>query len=260
MSEKRIYGVPADLQWRTLLRSLCTNGFDQSPRGLETVELLACQSVVSMTHPVVSAPTRKLSYQFMAAEALWIMNGDCRVATIAPFAPSIAKFSDDGVRFFGAYGPKVVQQLPYVVNKLMQDPSSRQAVLTIWRENPPITRDYPCTVAVQWMIRNGVLHCVDTMRSSDIWLGWPYDIFNFSMLSLLIGLRLRECGIQVELGSICLNAGSQHLYQKNMKGALDVIAEDAYHRGPEFLIADFADEGELMRYLTSVKRTGKFPL
>ena len=109
-----------------------------------------------------------------------------------------------------------------VVDALSRDPDSRQAVIEIWRPNPRDSRDVPCTLTVQWMIRDGKLHCLDSMRSSDAWLGWPYDVFNFSMLSLYILLMLKERSAitlqhidlmaRLQLGDLHLTAGSSHLY------------------------------------------------
>lgn len=203
----------ADCAWRNLLDDILKHGDRVEPRGLPTLELRAHKTTVDMRMPIVCEPRRKLGYRFMAAEAHWILSGDDRVETIAPYSRAISRFSDDGVRFFGAYGPKIMEQLTYVVEALLGDHDTRQAVMTIWRPNPPVTKDVPCTISAQWMIRNGLLHCVDTMRSSDAWLGWPYDVFNFSMLSYTILAMLRQRGMQdLEIGTLTLIAGSQHLY------------------------------------------------
>lgn len=211
-------------EWLVTLEKLLLMGSNATPRGMDVKELLAHQTKISMTRPIVNVPQRRLGYRFMAAEAYWILTGDNRVDTIKPYSKDIAKFSDDGHFFHGAYGPMIIDQLHYVVDSLITDGQSRQAVLTIWRPNPRPSKDIPCTVAIQWLIRDGYLHCIDTMRSSDIWLGWPYDVFNFSMLSLYICLLLRERGLTVGLGSLVLQAGSQHLYETNFEAASNIVA------------------------------------
>lgn len=202
-------------EWRRALYHLTHYGEQVSPRGKPSRELLGFQTRIPMWDPIVTVPERKLGYKFMIAEAYWILTGDNRVSTIAPYSKQISQFSDDGQVFFGAYGPKVEDQLEYVVKKLTEDPFSRQAVVNIWREKPPQTKDVPCTLSAQWFIRDGLLYCVDTMRSSDIILGWPYDIFNFSMLSVGLACLLRQHGLEVGLGDLILTAGSQHLYEKD---------------------------------------------
>jgi thymidylate synthase len=138
------------------------------------------------------------------------------------------KFSDDGRVLYGAYGPRIHEQLGYVLRVLANDPTSRQAVMTIWRNNPPASKDIPCTLSVQFLIRNNKLYCFDTMRSSDLWLGWPYDVFSFSMLSLYIVLLLREGrGMKLKLGELWITAGSQHIYDRDREGVLRCSASAA---------------------------------
>lgn len=215
----------ADGAWNRLIRFIYDEGETVYPRGKETREVLGYQTVIDMQFPIVTNPVRKLGYKFQAAEAAWILSGNEDVASIKPFSRSIENFSDDGVTFFGAYGPKISAQLHYVRDCLIIDNDSRQAVINIWRENPPKTKDVPCTTTVQFLIRDGKLHCVDTMRSSDAWLGWPYDVFNFSMLSAALILMLRDYYPGLELGSLTLTAGSQHLYATDFPGVVRVITE-----------------------------------
>lgn len=215
---------PATLAWLETLSEVYNNGEEYSPRDMMTKEVLAFTSSIDMCFPVVNIPERNMGFKFMSAEAAWILSGDNRVETIAPFSKQISNFSDDGVFFHGAYGPPVIDQLSYICRKLSEDQDTRQAVMTIWRKNPGQTKDTPCTVAVQWLIRDGKLHCVDTMRSSDLWLGWPYDVFNFSMLSYYIRSFLEYyCHVKVDIGNLYLVAGSQHIYERNFSGVDDVL-------------------------------------
>lgn len=209
--------------WLDSLTQILMFGDEVSPRGAKTKEILHRTMLVDMRQPVLTLPTRRLNYKFMAAEALWILSGDDRVETIAPYNKRIADFSDDGQTFFGAYGPKIKAQLPYVIEKLLADPMSRQAGLTIWRESPPATKDVPCTIAMFFNIRSGLLNTSVFMRSSDAWLGVPYDVFSFSMLSYLICGKLKD----VEPGTLHLTAASSHLYESNWDGAITCIREDS---------------------------------
>lgn len=219
--------------WINLLKGLTSHGHTVTTRGADCLELLCQTTVVPMTNPVITVATRKLGYKFMAAEAAWILSGDNRVITIAPYSSRIREFSDDGVRFFGAYGPPVRDQLGHVVRALRGDNMSRQAVLTIWRQNPPQTKDVPCTVALQWMIRDGQLHCFASMRSSDTWLGWPYDVVNFSVISRAIQLELlNEQPPALQLGRLYLTAASQHLYARDKVRALECCASFGEREAP----------------------------
>lgn len=213
--------------WQDTLHRILEFGADVAPRNQVTKELLQHTMVVDMRRPVLTITSRQLSYQFMAAEAYWILSGDDRVATIAPYNKRIDQFSDNGSTFFGAYGPKIMGQLDYVVNKLIDDHNTRQAGLVIWRENPPPTKDVPCTVAIFFNIRDGRLNCHVFMRSSDAWLGVPYDVFNFSMLSHLVCSFLNESKIQPQItpGMLYLTAASSHLYKNNFEAAAVCLKE-----------------------------------
>lgn len=213
----------ADQVWLQLIDKINRYGNLYSPRGQETYEIIGQQTIVDMRHPIVTIPERKIGHRFMAAEAAWILSGDDRVSTISPYSRNISQFSDDGETFFGAYGPKIKDQLFYIANTLSADPDSRQAVINIWRENPGVTKDVPCSLSVQFLIRDNRLHCQYTMRSSDAWLGWVYDVFNFTMLSAVVLLMLGDRFPQLELWSLTLTAGSQHLYERDREGISRVL-------------------------------------
>lgn len=247
----------ANGMWIGLLQQIGLIGDASSPRGQHTRELLATTSIIKMNQPIVTAPARKLGYKFQAAEAAWILSKDNRVATIKEFSKDIAKFSDDGVTFFGAYGPRIISQIYGVAAKLVEDRDSRQAVLTIWRENPPASKDIPCTVALQWVIRENMLHCIVTMRSSDVWLGWPYDVFNFSMVSGYLAIMLKKAGVWVRLGNLYLTAGSQHLYERNEDGVAKVL-EDPWFDGKynDFNVDKFNEPEEFVDHLWRLANGG----
>lgn len=244
----------ADGAWQNLLSEIMTYGLASAPRGRPIRELLATTAAIDMRRPIVTVRPRKLSYKFMAGEAWWIASGRDDVASIARYNKRMADFSDDGQTFFGAYGVKAKPQIDYVVEKLYEDQDSRQAVINIWRECPPSTKDVPCTTTIQWMIRGNRLHCIDTMRSNDIWLGFPYDVFNFSMLSACLLIRLRERGLRLQLGTLYMRAGSAHVYKTDWPKVEFVLMEWA--NGAENTIDyasfnpdDYAGESALIHHL-----------
>ena len=211
--------------WLETVNDVLSNGNEISPRDKKTKEILHKTIEVDMKKPVLLAPSRKLSYTFLAAEAFWILSGDDKVETIAPYNKFITEFSDDSEKFFGAYGPKIQSQLPYVIKKLSEDKNTRQAGLTIWRESPPNTKDVPCTVAIFFNIRDNKLNTHVFMRSSDVWLGLPYDVFNFSMLSYMVCGMLHEHKIYLDPGSLFLTAASSHLYEIHWEKARACLSD-----------------------------------
>lgn len=218
--------ITATAAWTATLAKILGGGREISPRGCLTRELDHHLFACDMSASVVRAPARKLSYKFLAAEALWIINGDDTVAGIAPYNARIVNFSDDGLTFFGAYGPRVVAQLDYVIEALVRDRDTRQAVLTTWRPCPPLTKDVPCTVALAFSIRDDQLNCHAFMRSSDAWLGLPYDAFNFSMVAAKVACRYNAAlatAPAITLGRLYLTSASSHLYEENFSAAVSCI-------------------------------------
>jgi len=209
--------------WQAHVARVITEGNVVAPRGKWTKELLQETVEVNMFYPVLTVVERNLNYRFMAAEAFWILSGDNRVETIAPYNSRISEFSDDGETFFGAYGPRVLEQFDSALKKLLADRDTRQAGLTIWRENPPQTKDVPCTVAIFFSIRESQLNVHVFMRSSDVWLGLPYDVFNFSMLGYLMCGSLHWHGVNVTPGRLFVTAASSHLYAENVNAALGCL-------------------------------------
>ena len=203
-------------KYRDLLHLVRSIGRDQSARGLGFTEVIGLESSIYMQEPVVTIGSRKLNYRFMCAEALWILEGSNQVDRIVPYLARLSKYSDNGDTFQGAYGPKVTEQMRYVVDTLLEDAGSRQAVISIWREQPRYSKDIPCTLSLQFLLRNDRLHCVATMRSSDCWLGWPYDVFTFSMIAASVVLYLHAEGCKhIKLGQLQLTAGSGHIYDND---------------------------------------------
>lgn len=208
-----------------LLESVLKNPtFEPCPRHMRTKERLAFYTTVDMCEPIVTLAKRELNYRFMMAEAYWILTGSSLLSDLKPYMKVYERFSDDGIHLNGAYGPRFIQQVRYVVKALHLDQDSRQAVMTIWERNPLESKDIPCTTSLQWLIRNKTLHCVVYMRSQDSWLGWPYDVFSFSMMSLYILILLNMQGHDLKLGQLKVIAGSQHLYEEHWELASQLIS------------------------------------
>lgn len=204
----------------SILRTILA-GDEVSPRGQRTRELIGVR--LELAQPagnLLVSPKRALNYTFQVAEWLWILGGHNRLDLIQPYNSVMARFSDDGVHMTGAYGPKFADQLPYVLAKLNEDPMTRQAVMTFWRERPGQSKDVPCTISLQFLLRQRGLHLITTMRSNDAWLGLPYDIFTFTQLQRYVAMVL-----EVPVGSYIHQAGSLHLYEDKFQQAWDVIQE-----------------------------------
>lgn len=222
----------AHAAWVEALKHVIVFGDKAAPRGMPTREVLNAQFQFPLACPVIVSPARKVFYRFYQ-EGLWIIDGDDRVATIAPYNKHILAYSDNGETFFGAYGPKLVAQLPHVIESLARDRDTRQAVINIWRESPPPTKDVPCTLSWVFTVRHNLLNVHSYMRSNDLWLGTPYDLFNFSLIGIYVATFLNrrlwwtkeEGGGPIGLGRLYHTVVSCHLYERDLEGANAVLAE-----------------------------------
>ncbi len=212
----------ANEAWIDTLETIMEFGVEATPRDMVTKELLDRSVSFHMEHPVCFHQNRKLSYRFMAAEALWITDGSNSVTDIAPYNRNIEAFSDNGQIFNGAYGPHFNEQFAYVCQTLLQDADTRQAVMTLWTRKPTSSKDIACTVAMAWNVRDGSLNCHVFMRSSDAWLGLPYDMFNFTVMTIKILCELNKFARNLTLGRQYMTLVSSHLYEKDYLGAADV--------------------------------------
>lgn len=255
----------ADLVWEQLLSKILL-GHEYDPRGMPTKEIISNTTYLNMKFPIITNPVRRMGYSFMFAEAWWILSGRRDVNSIRKYVPDIVKFSNDGYQFDGAYGPRVMEQMRYVVDSLMHDSSTRQAVITIWRPNPRPSNDIPCTVSLQFLERNNEygspeLHCIATMRSSDAWLGWVYDVFNFTMITAYVATRLNELrNYQVDLGTLYLTAGSQHLYERHWDMTRMALEAGPAVALPEIDVSAFNTADKLIDWLDWAKDNVKHKL
>lgn len=222
-----ITGHSADELYLRVLRHMMVGGRSVAPRGEQTKETIG--TALKLTNPyrnIITLPDRKLSYHFMVAEWLWIMLGMNDLDMIRPYNKRMADYSDDGETLRGAYGPKLIEQLPYVLELLKADMFTRQAVISLWRERPRHSKDIPCTLTLQFLLRDHggalVLDLVTNMRSNDVWFGLPYDLFTFTMLQQYVAGRLNAV-----CGSYHHFIGSLHLYEKHAAQAEELLKREA---------------------------------
>lgn len=208
-----------------VLDYVCSSGDHVAPRGFETREIRGASLL--LTDPACNLVTVKsLNVRFAVAEFLWILTGQNRLDLIDKFNGEIARYSDDGRHLSGAYGPPVADQLPWVIKQLEDQEDTRQALLTIWRPRPGPSADVPCTISMQFMLRDGALEMVVFMRSNDLWLGFPYDLFVFTMIQ-----RYVAHAVGVPAGPYHHHVGSLHVYERNLDAVLTALDTPHSHVG-----------------------------
>lgn len=175
------------------------------------------------TRNIVTSPIRKLPMRYAVGELAWYLSGSNRVSDISRFAKKWVDISDDGETNNSAYGYRIFtkfgfDQWEYVKSLLLKDPNSRQAVIHIKNADDSPTKDTPCTVYLQFFIRDGKLNLSVHMRSNDIWMGVPYDMFSFCFLQMKMAMELG-----VEIGEYHHYAGSLHMYARDWETAQKTV-------------------------------------
>lgn len=202
--------------WYKVLSAMDMNA--SSRDGEVHGEVINAVTVISdPTRNIVTSDIRKMPMRYAVGELLWYLSGSNKVADIKQFSKAWENLSDDGETVNSAYGYRIFKkfgfnQWEHIKDLLKKDPNSRQAVIHIKEPNPTPTKDLPCTVALQYLIRDGKLFATTYMRSNDIWLGFPYDVFTFTCLQIVLAMELG-----VKLGTYTHIAGSLHLYTRNLK-------------------------------------------
>lgn len=149
-------------------------------------------------------------------ELCWYLAKRDDLTFISYYIERYKRYAEDG-KLFGAYGPRLfsfkgVNQVGNIIDLLRRKPPSRQAVIQLYDPEDIVTehKDVPCTCTLQFMIREGKLNMMTNMRSNDVYLGLPHDVFSFTMLQEIIARTL-----SVELGTYKHAVGSLHLYDEH---------------------------------------------
>lgn len=213
--------------WGVLSRALHT-GHEIECRGMRSKELRGYQATLTDIHRnFLMNPRRKLSPIYASAELLWYLSGDDSVTMIRAYAPQYESFAENDGTVHGAYGRRWEyddgrNQLLLAIEALKRYRETRQCVVSMWRADDLLCigakRDLPCTMTWQFMIRDDRLHMICTMRSNDIWLGMPYDVYANTTIQKLMAIALN-----VGVGDYTHQVGSIHLYDKNVAASREVV-------------------------------------
>lgn len=115
-----------------------------------------------------------------------------------------------------AYGPRIKDQMPGVIEALRRDPLTRRASVLVARPDdspaPTQTLDMPCTTSVQFLLRQGELQTLVYMRSWDLMKGLPYDLVMFGGLAQVVA-----CCLGARATDLTVFAGSAHVYVEDHK-------------------------------------------
>lgn len=206
-----------------ILQHVLDAGEEVSPRGQATIEVSPFAfELTDPTQCLVLQKARKLNYAFVVAERLSLLTGHADPEMLCHYVSGLRQYvnSISGC-FDGAYGPRVKPQLDYVYEELRRDPDSRRAVVSIYSAaDQHDSVDVPCTLALQFLIRSGRLDLIVNMRSSDLYLGLPYDVSQFAFVQQVIAGWL-----SLPLGRYIHWTASAHIYATDVSKAERILLD-----------------------------------
>jgi len=231
-------------EYPALVELVMEEGRPAAPRGLPTRELLdVTLHFVDTTNLLPVGTGRKLSTTLNAYAAAALVAGRHLPKMAHAIAPGLAAFEADGVDR-ERYGPRTFSQVTGVVQHLLADPDTREAIAVLQPPRLPTAdggKDFPCTTSIQFLLRDGALHMTVSMRSNDVWHGLSGDAWVFGQLQHTLAWALG-----VRPGAYTHHAASLHVYESDVPKARWLHAPDR-----EGLLhvqgfrADYLDEGPL---------------
>ncbi len=213
---------------------------ESSPRGKKIKEKLCVSfSLADPRNRLLYSKARKQSIEYVIAEALWYLSGSSSTEWISNYSSFWKAISDNGHDANSAYGSRIFKQNDviaqgrfsqwiYVIDELTRDRDSRRAVIHIRVPDDSIDAhlDVPCTLALQFLIRDNKLHLIVHMRSTDLVLGLGNDVPAFTLFQEKLANVLH-----VELGTYMHVSNSLHIYEQHDVMCREIADEAEWKSG-----------------------------
>ncbi|MCH4267416.1 MAG: thymidylate synthase [Brevundimonas sp.] len=228
--EARTAAVPADhpeWQYLNLLRDILDNGVRRDDRtGTGTLGVFGRQMRFDLSKGFPLLTTKKLHTRSIFIELLWFLRGETNIAWLKDNGVSIwDEWADANGDLGPVYGKQwrswaapngaSIDQIQKLVHGLKTNPNSRRHIVSAW--NPADVDDMalpPCHCLFQFFVADGKLSCQLYQRSADIFLGVPFNIASYALLTHMLA---RVVGL--EPGDFVHTFGDAHLYLNHLEQA-----------------------------------------
>ena len=214
-----------DIYEDTIRQFACINVFGKQQKSQfgDTIEILNYSCCLDNPRSrFIATENRKHSLKYLIGELIWYLSGERSVERISHYSKFWNDLRDKKGEVNSNYGEKIFlkringkSQYQYVIDELKRDWTSRRAIMMMNLIDEDYnqmheTKDFPCTIFFQFLIRNHKLHMFTTMRSNDFIFGFCNDVIFFTILQEIIAVELN-----IELGKYYHNAISEHLYNRH---------------------------------------------
>lgn len=213
----------AFIRWFELMKTE-NKEVKESRDGEVVAEVLNAITVIhDPTRCIMKNKIRKMPIRYAIGEMLWYLSGNPSLKGIQNYTQAWDRMSDNGLTVNSNYGYCIMEkfgfnQLEEIEEELRKNQDTRRAVLHIKYpyKGELNSNDVNCTVYLQFFIRDGKLILHTHMRSNDLWMGFPYDIFQFTCLQIMMAMKLN-----LEIGDYVHIADSLHMYKRDYEVALE---------------------------------------
>lgn len=214
-------------QYLDLLSDILENGLERADRtGTGTRAVFGRQMRFDLSDGFPMVTTKKLHLRSIIVELLWFLQGDTNIKYLKDNGVSIW---DDWADANGDLGPvygkqwrswaapdgRVIDQIQWVLDEIRTNPNSRRLIVSAW--NPADVNEMalpPCHCLFQFNVMDGKLNCQLYQRSADIFLGVPFNIASYALLTLMMA---RATGLKP--GEFVHTFGDAHLYLNHVEQA-----------------------------------------
>ena len=228
-------GAPVDTQYEDLLRRVLETGSPKSDRtGTGTVSLFGerLRYDLSTAFPLVT--TKSVHFRSIAYELLWFLRGEGNVGWLREHGVSIW---DEWAAEDGSLGPVYgvqwrswptpdggsIDQLSGVLDTLRSDPDSRRMVVSAWNVAAlPEMALAPCHALFQFYVADGKLSCQLYQRSADLFLGVPFNIASYALLTRMVAQQ-----VGLEPGDFIWVGGDCHIYTNHLPQVREQLSREA---------------------------------
>jgi thymidylate synthase len=217
-----------------LLQHVLDHGAEKSDRtGTGTRSVFGWQMRFDLAQGFPLVTTKKLHLKSIIHELIWFLRGDTNIAYLKENGVSIwDEWADADGELGPVYGkqwrawPKAdggtVDQISWVVDEIRRNPDSRRLIVNAWNVGElPKMALMPCHALFQFYVANGRLSCQLYQRSGDIFLGVPFNIASYALLTHMIA---QVCGLQP--GDFVYTLGDAHLYNNHVEQARQQLARE----------------------------------
>jgi thymidylate synthase len=222
--------------YHDLLKHILENGVAKSDRtGTGTVSCFGYQMRFDLQKGFPLVTTKKLHLKSIIYELLWFLKGDTNIAYLKEHGVSIW---DEWASASGDLGPvyghqwrswtgadgKIYDQIKDVIHQLKTNPDSRRMIVNAWNvADLPHMALSPCHALFQFYVADGRLSCQLYQRSADVFLGVPFNIASYALLTMMIA---QVCGLQP--GEFIHTFGDAHLYTNHLEQAKLQLTREPY--------------------------------